>query len=176
MRGYRNRPDATAEVLVDGWFATGDIGTFDEYGRLTITDRKKDLYKTSGGKYVAPSSIESEFKGICGLASNMVVHADNRKYVSAIITLDPDSVAMWAGARGKPADLATASKDPELVETVDAAVTELNSRLNPWENVKKYVILDRDFTIESGELTPSLKVKRRVIADRHKELLDSLYD
>ncbi|MGV1079518.1 MAG: AMP-dependent synthetase/ligase [Candidatus Nanopelagicales bacterium] len=176
MRGYRNRPDATAEVLVDGWFATGDIGTFDEYGRLTITDRKKDLYKTSGGKYVAPSAIESEFKGICGLASNMVVHADNRKYVSAIITLDPDSVAMWAGARGKPTDLATASKDPELVATVDAAVAELNSRLNPWESVKKFVILDRDFTIESGELTPSLKVKRRVIADRHKELLDSLYN
>lgn len=176
MRGYRNRPDANEEVFVgDGWFATGDIGEFDEYDRLKITDRKKDLFKTSGGKYVAPSAIESQFKALCGVASNMVVHADNRKFVSAIVTLDPESAAAWAGAHGKPTDLASLSKDPDLQATVQASVDKLNEGLNHWEKVQKFIILDRDLSIESGELTPSLKVKRKVVEAHNKELLDSLY-
>ena len=176
MRGYRNRPDATEEVLLpDGWFATGDIGEFDEYGRLKITDRKKDLFKTSGGKYVAPSAIESQFKALCGVASNMVVHADGRKFVSAIITLDPESAAAWANAHGKPTDLASLSKDPDMQAYVQASVDKLNEKLNHWENVQKFVILDRDLSIESGELTPSLKVKRKVVEAHNQDLLDSLY-
>ncbi|MGB3674819.1 MAG: long-chain fatty acid--CoA ligase [Candidatus Nanopelagicales bacterium] len=176
MRRYRNRPDATEEVLLpDGWFATGDIGEFDEFDRLKITDRKKDLFKTSGGKYVAPSAIESQFKALCGVASNMVVHADGRKFVSAIITLDPDAAAAWATAQGKPTDLATLSEDPDMQAYIQASIDKLNEKLNHWENVQKFVILDRDLSIESGELTPSLKVKRKVVEAHNKELLDSLY-
>ncbi len=176
MRGYRNLPEATEEVLLaDGWFATGDIGEFDEFDRLKITDRKKDLFKTSGGKYVAPSAIESQFKALCGVASNMVVHAEGRKFVSAIVTLDPDSAAAWATAQGKPTDLASLSQDPDMVAYVQASIDKLNERLNHWENVQKFVILDSDLSIESGELTPSLKVKRKVVEAHNKELLDSLY-
>ena len=176
MRGYRNNPEATAEVLLDGgWFATGDIGEFDEYDRLKITDRKKDLFKTSGGKYVAPSAIESQFKALCGLASNMVVHANNRKFVSALITLDPESCAAWAAANGKPADLESLSKDPEVQAIVQASVDKLNEGLNHWEKIQKFVILDRDLSIESGELTPSLKVKRKVVEAHNQELLDAFY-
>lgn len=176
MRGYRNRPEATEEVFVgDGWFATGDIGEFDDQGRLKITDRKKDLFKTSGGKYIAPSNIESQFKAICGLASNIVVHANNRKFVSAIVTLDPDAAAMWANARSKPTDLASLSKDPEMLQTIQDSITELNGRLNHWENVQKFILLPRDFTVDEGELTPSLKVKRKVIEERNKDALDALY-
>lgn len=176
MRGYRNRPEDSAEVLLaDGWFATGDIGEFDDRGRLKITDRKKDLFKTSGGKYVAPSAIESQFKAIFGLASNIVVHANNRKFVSALITLDPDGAANWATAKGKPSDLASVANDPEMIAAVQAAIDELNTRLNHWEQVRKFVILEHDFTVDGGELTPSLKVKRKVIEDRNRELLDGLY-
>ncbi len=176
MRGYRNQPEASAEVLLaDGWFATGDIGEFDEFNRLKITDRKKDLFKTSGGKYVAPSAIESRFKALCGVASNMVVHANNRKFVSAIVTLDPDSLTAWAAARGKDGDFATLSQDAELIETVQSSIDSLNEGLNSWEQVKRFVILDRDLSIESGELTPSLKVKRRVVEAHNQELLDGLY-
>ncbi len=176
MRGYHNKPEATAEVFVgEGYFATGDIGEIDSMGRLRITDRKKDLFKTSGGKYVAPSAIEAQFKAVCGIAGNMVVHANNRKFVSALITLDPDAVAVWAKANGKPTDIASLSTDPVLTATIQAAVDQLNSRLNKWEQIKKFKILDRDFTIEEGELTPSMKVKRKVVEERYRDLLDSLY-
>jgi len=176
MRGYRNQPEATAEVLLDdGWFATGDIGEFDEFNRLKITDRKKDLFKTSGGKYIAPSAIESRFKAVCAVASNMVVHADNRKFVSAVISLDPDSLTAWAAATRKEGDFATLSQDDDLVALVQESVDRLNEGLNSWEQVKKFLILDRDLSIESGELTPSLKVKRRVVVDHNRDALDALY-
>ena len=176
MRCYRNRPEDTAEVLTDdGWFATGDIGEFDEFDRLKITDRKKDLFKTSGGKYIAPSAIESQFKAICGIASNIVVHANNRKFVSAIVTLDPDAMAMYANANGKASDLESLSQDPEVIAIVQASIDKLNDGLNHWEKIQKFVILPRDLTIESGELTPSLKVKRKVVEAHNMELLDAFY-
>jgi len=101
MRGYHNLPDATTEVLdADGWFATGDVGEIDEAGRLRITDRKKDLIKTSGGKHIAPQAIEATFKAVCPLASQMLVHADCRNYATALITLDPDALAQWGRAQG----------------------------------------------------------------------------
>ena len=177
MRGYRNRPEANEEVFFagDGWFATGDIGEFDEFDRLRITDRKKDLFKTSGGKYVAPSAIESQFKALCGVAGNMVVHANNRKFVSALVTLDPDAVAAWGAANGKPTDVASAAKDPDMIATIQAAIDKLNEGLNHWEKIQKFVILDHDFTIDAGELTPSLKVKRKVVEEHNMDLLDSFY-
>ncbi len=178
MRGYRNLPDVNAEAFPEGrWFATGDIGEIDDMGRVKITDRKKDLVKTSGGKYIAPSAIESQFKAISGLVGNMVVHANDRNFASALITLDPDAAAAWAAEHGKAgASLSDISKDPELVKEISASVDELNSRLNKWETIKKFEILDRDFTVEEGELTPSLKVKRKAVETKYRDILDSMYN
>ena len=177
MGGYHNLPEATAESLDgDGWLHTGDIGNLDERGFLRITDRKKDLFKTSGGKYVAPSAIESIFKGVCPYASQLVVHGDGRNFVSALVTLDPDAMAGWAAAN----DMAGTSyaeivSSPAAREMVQGYIDELNAKLNPWETIKKFVILPRDLTVEEGDLTPSMKLKRRVVVDKHKTELDSLY-
>ena len=177
MRGYRNLPEANAEVFPgDGWFATGDIGEIDDMGRVRITDRKKDLVKTSGGKYIAPSAIESQFKAISGLVGNMVVHANDRNFASALITLDPDAAAAWAADHGKAgASLSEIAKDPELIKEMQGSVDELNSKLNKWETIKKFEILDRDFTVEAGELTPSLKVKRKAVEEKYRDILDAMY-
>jgi len=177
MRGYRNLPEANAEVFPgDGWFATGDIGEIDDMGRVKITDRKKDLVKTSGGKYIAPSAIESQFKAISGLVGNMVVHANDRNFASALITLDPDAAAAWAAEHGKTgASLADIAKDPEMLKEMQGSIDELNARLNKWETIKKFEILDRDFTVEEGELTPSLKVKRKAVEEKYRDILDAMY-
>jgi len=177
MRGYHNRPDATAEVLTeDGWFHTGDIGTVDERGFVKITDRKKDLFKTSGGKYIAPSIIETMFKGICPYVSQFVVIGEGRNYASALITLDPDAVTQWAAANGM------AGKEYADVVTSDAAqamvqgyVDELNNGLNRWETIKRFTILDRDLTVDEGELTPSLKLRRKIVVERYGSEIDLLY-
>ncbi|HVD23484.1 MAG TPA: long-chain fatty acid--CoA ligase, partial [Lapillicoccus sp.] len=148
MRGYHNRPDATAEVLTeDGWFHTGDIGSVDDRGFVTITDRKKDLFKTSGGKYIAPSTIETTFKGICPYVSQFVVIGDGRNYASALITLDADAVTQWAAGNG------LASKGYAEIVTSDQAramvqgfVDQLNAGLNRWETIKRFTVLERDLT------------------------------
>jgi long-chain acyl-CoA synthetase len=178
MRGYHNLPDATAEVLSpDGWLATGDIGDLDAVGRLRVTDRKKDLIKTTGGKYIAPQAIEAMFKAICPLAGQMVVHGEGRNYATALITLDPDALSQWCRARGLPdADYAHRVTDPAVVDYVRECVDELNGRLNRWETVKDFRLLDHDMSVESEELTPSMKVKRKVIEARYVSLLDSMYD
>ncbi|MEP7034556.1 MAG: long-chain fatty acid--CoA ligase [Dermatophilaceae bacterium] len=177
MAGYHHLPEATAESLDDqGWLHTGDIGNLDEFGFLRITDRKKDLFKTSGGKYVAPSAIESIFMGVCPYASALIVHGEGRAFVSALVTLDPDAMAGWA-AENAMADLSYAElvTSPPVRKMVAGYVDELNSKLNPWEGVKKFFILPRDLSIEDGDLTPSLKLKRRVVADKYRNELDSLY-
>ena len=178
MRGYHNLPEATAEVLCsDGWFATGDVGEIDEAGRLRITDRKKDLIKTSGGKYIAPQAIEVMFQAICPLASQLLVHGDGRNYATALITLDPEALAQWGRARGlKAADYALLTEDPAVHRYVQACVEELNGRLNRWETIKDFRILDHDLSVEGGELTPSMKVKRKVVEAKYESLLDSMYD
>ena len=178
MRGYHNLPDATAEVLrADGWFATGDIGEIDDAGRLRVTDRKKDLIKTSGGKYISPQAIEVMFKAVCPLASQMFVHADRRNYATALITLDPDALAQWARAQGLPeAAYPVLAADQDVHGYVHSSVVELNGRLNRWETIKDFRILDHDLSVESDELTPSLKVKRKTMEAKYESLLDSMYD
>jgi len=178
MRGYHHLPDATAEVLgADGWFATGDVGELDAAGRLRITDRKKDLIKTSGGKYIAPQSIEVMFKGICPLASQMLVHGDGRKFATALIALDPDGLARWSRARGLAStDHATLVTDPAVQDYVQTCVNELNARVNRWETIKDFRILDHDMSVEADELTPSMKLKRKVMEAKYRSLLDSMYD
>ncbi len=176
MRGYHNLPEATAEVLAeDGWFATGDVGAI-EGGLLRITDRKKDLIKTSGGKYIAPQAIEVMFKAVCPLASQMLVHADGRNYATALITLDPEALEQWGRARGLPVDdYPTLAAEPAVRGYVGECVEELNGRLNRWETVKDFRILDHDLSVEDGELTPSMKVRRKLIETRYAALLDSMY-
>ena len=177
MAGYHNLPEASAEsVDAEGWLHTGDIGNLDERGFLRITDRKKDLFKTSGGKYVAPSAIESMFQAVCPYAGHLVVHGDGRNFVSALVTLDPDAMTGWAAEHdmaGRPYVDIVAS--PAAREMVQGYIDELNTRLNRWETIKKFLILPRDLSVEEGDLTPSMKLKRRVVAGKYKDELDSLY-
>lgn len=177
MSGYHNMPEATAEALSsDGWFASGDIGEIDATGQLRITDRKKDLMKTSGGKYIAPQTIEVLFRALCPLASQMLVHADRRNYATALITLDSIALAQWARAQGlTETDYATLAAHLTVRSYVKSSIDELNARLNRWETIKDFRILDHDLSVESDELTPSLKVKRKVVEGKYQTLLDSMY-
>ena len=176
MKGYHGLAEMSAEALeADGWLHTGDIGEVDEDGFLRITDRKKDMIKTSGGKYVAPQAIEVVFKGACALASQIVVHGDGRNYCTALVTLDPDALTQWAAHRGVDGDYAALSRHPDVRAEVASAIDLVNTKVNRWETIKDFRILDHDLTIESGELTPSLKVKRRVVEDKNRALLDEMY-
>jgi long-chain acyl-CoA synthetase len=177
MRGYHNLPDETAAALdADGWFHTGDIGELDAEGYLRITDRKKDLIKTSGGKYVAPSYIEGLFKSICPYTSQALVIGQARNFCTMLVTLDPDAIARWA--EGGPLALKSYEEivtSPEVNELVARYVKQLNDRLNRWETVKKFSVLPRDLTVEEGELTPSLKVKRRMVEKSFAGHIDDMY-
>ncbi|QDO89092.1 long-chain fatty acid--CoA ligase [Ornithinimicrobium ciconiae] len=175
--GYHQNEEATSEALdSESWLHTGDIGELDDRGFLSITDRKKDLFKTSVGKYVAPSVIESMFKGICPYASQLVIEGDGRKFVSAIVTLDPEAIEGWAAQNGMAGkEYAEIVSSPACREMVEGYIDELNSQLNRWEQVKQFVILDHDLTVEEGDLTPSMKLKRRVVTKKYAEELDALY-
>jgi long-chain acyl-CoA synthetase len=176
MQGYWNLPEANAEALLpDGWLATGDIGVLDEQGRLKITDRKKDLVKTSGGKYIAPGQIAAQFKVISALASNLVVHAADRNYVTALISLDPEALEKFAAERGLTGDFEALSQSAEVREAMQADVDRLNEGLNRWETVKKFAILPRDLSEEAGELTASLKVKRKAVEEHFADLIEGMY-
>ena len=145
-------------------------------GRVSITDRKKDLVKTSGGKYIAPSAIEATFKSISTLVSQMVVYAEGRNYATALVTIDPDSLRTWADGKGlSTTDLDALTIGPEVRAELEAAVAELNTRLNRWETIKDFRVLPHDLSIEEGELTPSLKVKRKVVTERYADVLNSMY-
>lgn len=177
MAGYHNNPEETAKALdADGWLHTGDKGSLDADGFLTITGRIKDLFKTSGGKYIAPSAIEAKFKAICPLASQFLVFGQDRNFVVALIALDPDAMADWAkenGMANRSYEEVVAS--PEVQTLVGEYVEQLNARLNRWETIKKWEVLGHDLSIESGELTPSMKVKRNVVQTNHQDLIDSFY-
>ena len=175
MRGYHNLPEATEEALDGRWLRTGDIGEIDADGFLKITDRKKDLIKTSGGKYVAPQMIEGLLKANCPYVSQVVVHGDNRNYVTAIITLDEESLKGWAAGHGLNGGHAQLSERPEVRELVKSYLDPINATLPSYATVKKFAILPTDLTVEGGELTTSLKVKRKVVETKYKPVLDCLY-
>jgi long-chain acyl-CoA synthetase len=176
MRGYHNMTEETEEVLTaDGWFHTGDIGELVD-GYVKVTDRKKDLIKTSGGKYVAPQKIETVFKAVSPYASQILVHGEGRKFVSALITLDEDTIGDWAQANGLGGkSVEELSTDPAVRAMMSGYVDELNSKLERWETIKKFVILPRDLSVDDGELTPSMKVRRRAVEKMYKSELDALY-
>ncbi|MEU0101109.1 long-chain fatty acid--CoA ligase [Streptomyces sp. NPDC006267] len=178
MRGYHNLPEKTAEVLEsDGWFRTGDIGEVDKDGYVRITDRKKDVFKTSGGKYVAPSEIEGRFKAVCPFVSNILVIGDGRNFCSALIALDETTIMSWAASQGL-GDRAYAEivTSPQVHELINGFVRQVNGDLQRWQTVKKFTVLPRDLDIEHGELTPSLKVKRPVVEREYAEVIDGMYE
>lgn len=177
MRGYHNQDAATEETFLDGWFATGDIGEIDEAGYLRITDRKKDLIKTSGGKYVAPQKVEGILKAACPYVSQIVVHGEGRKYVTALITLDPEGIEDWANNNSVSypsyGDLATSAEVHQLVE---GFVNQANQKLERWETIKRFDILPSELTVDEGEVTPSLKIRRKAVERKYEHELNSLYD
>ncbi len=175
MRGYHNLPEETAEALEDGWLHTGDIGELDAEGRLAITDRKKELIKTSGGQSVAPTYLEGRLKAACPSLSHVFVHGDRRNYCTALVTLDLDVTVPWARSLGLPTDPEELRGHPRMREEVEKAVEQVNAEQASYSTIKKFAILAQDFTVEGGELTPSLKVKRKAVEQRYGDTLDAFY-
>lgn len=177
MKGYYKMPEATASVLdEEGFFHTGDIGEVDPDGYLTITDRKKDLIKTSGGKYIAPQELENALKTE-PLVSQVAILGDKRRFVSALMTLSEESLAKLAQERNlQGLSYAELTARPEVRERIQAAVDALNSRLPSYATVKKFALLNQDWSQQSGELTPKMSVKRKVVAEKYKSLIDGLYE
>jgi long-chain acyl-CoA synthetase len=176
MQGYYKKPEATAEALEpEGWFHTGDIGIVDGDGFLVITDRKKDLLVTSGGKKIAPQPIENRLKTNKFFAE-IVMIGNKRNYACALIVPNFDTLEKWAKATGLAyTDREELARKPEVAAHYKDLVTALTLDLAPFEKIKKVAVLPREFTLEAGELTPTLKVKRRVVEQNHKELIDALY-
>ncbi len=176
MRGYYKAANATAAVLdKDGWFHTGDIGEVDEHGFLRITDRKKNIIVTKGGKNVAPQNIENQLTS-CRYVAHAMVHGDARDYLTALITLDLETTRQWAAERGLKAESrAELSRHPEIYKLIEAVVQENNAAMASYEAIRKFAILDSDFTTQGGELTPTMKVRRKIVTAKHKDLLESFY-
>ncbi|MFJ9851747.1 AMP-dependent synthetase/ligase [Streptomyces sp. NPDC101150] len=177
MQGYHGLPDKTAEVLEeDGWFHTGDIGELSADGYLRITDRKKDLIKTSGGKYIAPAEVEGQFKAVCPFVSNVLVHGANRNFCTALIALDEPTIMGWAKEHGLDGKAyAEVVATDQVRALIDGYVERVNEGLQRWQQIRKFRLLPRDLDIEHGEVTPSLKVKRPVVERTFKDLLDEMY-
>lgn len=177
MSGYNNLPSETEAAFThDGWLRTGDQGSLDSEGYLTITGRIKDLIKTSGGKIVVPGSVEATFKALCPYVSQILVFGDTHPYCVALITLDPDSIAAWCKENGVAApSYAEQVATPAVHALVDGYITELNERLNKWETIKHWAILETDLSIEGGELTPSMKVKRGLVEAAQAERIEAMY-
>jgi len=177
MAGYHHLDDATAEALGDGgWLSTGDQGKLDDDGFLSITGRIKELFKLSNGKYVAPPAIEAKFATLCPYASQFLVFGEGRNFAAALVTLDADSISGWAKDHGlRDTSYEELTESGAVHEMIDEHVKKLNASLNRWETIKKWALLDHELSVERGELTPSLKVKRGVVAEQNKETLDGFY-
>jgi long-chain acyl-CoA synthetase len=177
MTSYHDLPDATAEALDDdGWFHTGDIGEIDTDGYLRITDRKKDMFKTSQGKYVAPAAIEVRFKGLCPYVGELLVIGEAEPYCVALVSLDREAITDWAATHGLAGkSFAEIARDDKTHELIAGYVDALNSELNRWEQIKKFTILDRELSIESGDLTPSMKLRRKVVVGKSAADISALY-
>jgi long-chain acyl-CoA synthetase len=176
MKEYYLDPQATKEAFTDGWYHTGDIGEILPSGDLKITDRKKDLIKTAGGKYVAPQRLENLLK-LNPFIANVLIHGDQKKYIVALITLDTPSILKFAKERNITyKDYDSLTQHPAVLEMVRKGVAEANAHLASFETIKRFSILPRDFTVEGGELTPSLKVKRKVLDKKYADQIEALYN
>ena len=175
MREYWQNPAATAETLAGGWLHTGDVGELDGDGFLRITDRKKDIIVTAGGKNVAPQNIEAHLKNAPFL-SQVMVYGDNRKFLTALITLEEEAICKWAEQRGiRYATVAELTQNAEVYKLIDGIIQDKNRTLASYETIKKFAILERDMTVEDGDLTPSLKMRRKEVTRKYQDLLDSFY-
>jgi long-chain acyl-CoA synthetase len=176
MRGYYGHPEATLAVMQDEWFATGDVGHIDDAGHIFITDRKKDLFKLSNGKYIAPQQLESLLKQ-SEFVNQVVVVGSSRKYPGALIV--PDWEALKGALRDAGETLAATNeeiaKSPAAVKMVQRDVTKITAHLADYERVRRVALLPHEFSIDNGEMTPTLKVKRNVIDDRYGDLIEQLY-
>jgi long-chain acyl-CoA synthetase len=174
FKEYWKNPEATADTLIDGWLHTGDVGELDEDGFLKITGRKKDIIITAGGKNLTPANLENDLKQ-SRFISQAVMYGDRKPYPVALITLDPEEILPWAKEQGLPEDLGELADQERVQEMVQKELDRANSNYAQVEQVKKFAILDHDLSIETGELTPTLKVKRNVIYDRYGDLFESMY-
>jgi long-chain acyl-CoA synthetase len=174
FREYWRNPEATAETLVDGWLHTGDLGSVDEDGFVSITGRKKDIIITAGGKNLTPSNIENDLQQ-SRFISQAVMYGDRRPYPVALITLDPEEILPWAAEHGLPEDLSALAQSDEVRALVQDELDRANANYAQVEQIKRFVILDRELSIDEGELTPTLKVKRSVVNERYANLFDKLY-
>jgi long-chain acyl-CoA synthetase len=177
MKGYFNKPEATAEAIdKDGWFHTGDIGVLDKDGFLIITDRKKDILVTSGGKNIAPQPIENRLK-TNRFFTEVVMVGNKRNYPAALVVPNFDNLEKWAKEKGVAfRDRADLVDKPEVVDHYRGLIGEMTSDLAQFERIKRVAVLSREFTIEAGELTPTLKVKRNVVYEKYAPELDSMYE
>jgi long-chain acyl-CoA synthetase len=176
LREYYGKPEATREAKdPEGWFHSGDIGVIED-GLLRITDRKKDIIVTAGGKNVAPQNIEGALKALSPYVSQVMVHGDKRQFLSALVTLNEETVGAWAKAPGMSyTDLADLSKKAEVQKLIGEAMAKLNESLPSFETIKKWKILQSDLSQDAGELTPTLKVKRKFVSEKYKSVLDGFY-
>jgi long-chain acyl-CoA synthetase len=176
MRGYWQNESANAEVLTsDGWFRSGDLGHLDDDGFLFITGRKKELLVTAGGKNVAPAVLEDRLRAH-PLVSQCMVVGDNKPFIAALVTIDTDSLKSWISLNKKTgATLASLTNDPDLIAVIQTAVDEANKAVSRAESIRKFVILDSDFTIAGGQLTAKLSVKRHVVTAQFQSKIDQLY-
>jgi long-chain acyl-CoA synthetase len=172
--GYHNRASTSFGSVEDGWLHTGDLGSLDEDGYLSITGRKKDIIITAGGKNLTPANIENDLKQ-CRWISQAVMHGDARPYPVVLITLDEEEIPIFAREHGLPEDVATLCSEPLVLELIQAEIDKANEKYAQVEQVKKFVILDHDLSQATGELTPTLKVKRNVVNEKYAELFDGLY-
>jgi long-chain acyl-CoA synthetase len=177
MRGYYNLPEATAEALEpDGWFHTGDVGQIDADGFITITDRKKDILVTAGGKNIAPQNVENQLKASSPYVSQVVMLGDRRPFCIALIAINEETTGKWAREHGiEYKDYADLASRPEVKQLIRDALDAVNAKLASYERIKDFHLLDHDLSQATGELTPKMSVKRKVVEQRHKEILEGFY-
>jgi long-chain acyl-CoA synthetase len=177
MMGYYKQPGLTKEVIdAEGWFHTGDIGDWVDSVYLRITDRKKEIFKTSGGKYIAPQVVENMFKET-PFIENIIIIGENRNYTTALIIPNFEHIESWCGVKNHPYTSPEAAiKDERIIKRIQKEVDIINSRLDKVEQVRKFNLLSENWSVEKGELSPTLKLRRKIILEKNKELIEGMYN